>query len=123
MGFVLLDMTFRVERAFKVRIPKGWHELMGMSWQDGGSDATLDQYHEFVLGLCREQGVNPPSDSLATSTEPPIGIQMPARSSATHFLLNAEPSRAGHLRRPGAPSRQHLCGLVYSSRGFWRQFC
>jgi hypothetical protein len=63
MGMVLLDMTFRVERAFRVRVPKGWHEQLGISWQDGGSDATLGQYHEFVLRLCKEQGAVVPAES------------------------------------------------------------
>jgi hypothetical protein len=61
MGFVLLDLTFRAEKAFKVRIPRGWHERLGI--REEGGDATLAQYHAFLLELCREQGVEPPGDS------------------------------------------------------------
>ena len=63
MGLVLLDMTFRVEKAFRIRVPKGWHQQLGISWKDGGSDATLDQYHQFIQRLCHEQGAAVPADS------------------------------------------------------------
>ena len=61
MGFVLLDLTFRAERAFKVDVPAGWHERLGI--RTAGDDATLAQYHELLLALCREQGREPPPDS------------------------------------------------------------
>jgi hypothetical protein len=61
MGFILLDLTFRAERAFNVRIPRRWVERLGI--RRDGDDATLEQYHEFLLELCREQNVVPPETS------------------------------------------------------------
>ncbi|MDB5297068.1 MAG: hypothetical protein JWO31_3051 [Phycisphaerales bacterium] len=61
MGLVLLDVTFRAERAFGVRVPRDWHERLDI--RKDGDDATLAQYHAFLLDLCREQGVEPPRES------------------------------------------------------------
>jgi hypothetical protein len=61
MGFVLLDVEFRTERAYKIRIPRGWPEQLGI--RGGGDDATLKDMHEYLLRLCREQNVVPPEDS------------------------------------------------------------
>jgi len=64
MGFVLLDITFRVERAFKVRVPDAWTEgLVGIAWGKAGNDATLAEYHAYILELCRVQNVPPPTES------------------------------------------------------------
>jgi hypothetical protein len=49
MGLALLDMTFRTEKAFKIRMPKDWPQQLGINWGDGGKDATLAQYHAFIL--------------------------------------------------------------------------
>ncbi len=68
MGFVLLDLTFRVERAFKIKMPKDWPLQLGLSSEEPKSDATLLQYHRFVLQLCGQQNVAPPADSWAVLT-------------------------------------------------------
>ncbi len=61
MGFVLLDVEFRAERAFKIRIPRRWPEHLGI--RRDGDDATLKDMHEYLLRLCQEQNVVPPEDS------------------------------------------------------------
>lgn len=61
MGLVLLDLTFRVEEAFKIRIPKTWFEDLGL--RNAGEDVTLGRYQLFIEQLCREQGVEVPADS------------------------------------------------------------
>jgi hypothetical protein len=52
MGLVLLDLTFRVERALGVRIPSHWHNDLGLKWKGEKSDATLDEYHQSILKIC-----------------------------------------------------------------------
>ncbi|HEX8910794.1 MAG TPA: hypothetical protein VF796_00445 [Humisphaera sp.] len=61
MGLDLFDLLFRSERAFGVRIPRGWQERIGVRRHE--DDATLATYHAFLLDLCREQGVTPPAES------------------------------------------------------------
>jgi hypothetical protein len=61
MGFVLLDVEFRAERAFNIRIPRRWPEQLGI--RQAGDDATLKDMHEYLLRLCREQNVVAPADS------------------------------------------------------------
>ncbi len=61
MGMILLDVEFRAERAFHIRIPRQWPEQLGIR-ADGG-DATLADVLELLLRLCREQKVAPPKDS------------------------------------------------------------
>ncbi len=63
MGLVLLDVTFRVERAFGIRIPRDWHNDLGLSWKGDKADATLSQYYHYILRLCREQNSPLPPDS------------------------------------------------------------
>src|SRR5262249_796160 len=60
MGMILLDVEFRAERAFKIRIPRNWPAEVV---REGETDATLDQFHEYLLRLCREQSVIAPKDS------------------------------------------------------------
>jgi hypothetical protein len=61
VGFVFLDVQFRAERAFKIRIPRRWPEQLGI--REAGDDATLQDLHEYLLRLCREQNVVAPADS------------------------------------------------------------
>ncbi len=88
-------MTFRVERAFRIRVPKGWHEQLGISWQDGGSDATLSQYHEFVLRLCHEQGAAVPVDSwpmLIRIVEDASGLERDKITEETKIIRDIGPT-------------------------------
>ena len=59
MGLNLLDLTFRTERAFKIRMPKDWGERLGHV----EDDRTLEQFHRLVLELCSEQQVQAPQNS------------------------------------------------------------
>jgi hypothetical protein len=61
MGHDLLDLTFRAERAFAIRMPRDWMTRHGVG--KNGHDATLGQFHELLLELCREQNVTPPAES------------------------------------------------------------
>ncbi len=61
MGLVLIDLEFRAEDAFKIRMPDTWYERVGI--HTAGDDATLAQFHGLLLELCREQNVDPPADS------------------------------------------------------------
>jgi hypothetical protein len=61
MGMILLDVEFRAEWAFRIRIPRGWPEQLGI--REAGDDATLKDMHEYLLRLCREQDVAAPEDS------------------------------------------------------------
>jgi hypothetical protein len=61
MGLVLLDVEFRAERAFKIRVPRRWPDQLGI--RDAGEDATLKDLHAYLLRLCQEQNVVPPEDS------------------------------------------------------------
>ena len=65
MGMVTLDMTFRVEKTLRIRVPKDWLRQLGISWEEPQKDATLAEIHRFVLRLCDEQQVSPPADSWA----------------------------------------------------------
>lgn len=61
MGLILLDLTFRVEHAFKIRIPRNWPAQLGLKVP--GDDVTLGQYLEYIAKLCEEQGVDVPDDA------------------------------------------------------------
>jgi len=61
MGMVLLDVTFRVERAFGIDMPRdGWSE---MGIQRAGDDVTVGQYHAYIRAQCEAQGKPIPTDS------------------------------------------------------------
>jgi hypothetical protein len=65
MGLVLLDYTFRIEKAFKIRLHRDWwFGTAKLDWQLG-SDITLGELDQLLLRECRNQRVEPPSDSLS----------------------------------------------------------
>ena len=61
MGLDLMDMTFRAERSFKIRMPNNWVERLGIVKRE--DDATLEEFHRLLLHLCSEQQVEPPENS------------------------------------------------------------
>jgi hypothetical protein len=61
MGLVLLDVTFQVEKAFRIQLPREWPERLGV--RTAGDDATLEEFHTMVLQLCQEQRVPVPKGS------------------------------------------------------------
>jgi hypothetical protein len=67
MGLTLLDFQFQVEKAFKIRMPKGWPQRLGIVTVE--ADATLEQFHQLVLELCREQRVMVPPNSWTLVAE------------------------------------------------------
>jgi hypothetical protein len=66
MGLDLLDLTFRAERSFAIRMPRDWMTRLGV--KKDGDDATLAQFHGLLLELCREQNVAPPAESWQVVT-------------------------------------------------------
>jgi hypothetical protein len=95
MGFVLLDITFRIERAFGIRLPKGWPDQLGIVWDEGGNDATLAQFHDFVLRLCREQDITTPVESwpmLVQIVEDATGMGTDEITSDTKIVRDIAPS-------------------------------
>jgi hypothetical protein len=61
MGMIVLDLQFRFEKVFKIRIPRGWLAEIGI--REAGDDATLAEIEQYLLRLCRDQNVVPPQDS------------------------------------------------------------
>jgi hypothetical protein len=95
MGMVLLDMTFRVERKFHIRIPKNWHEQLGLSWRDGNTDVTLRQYHEYILKLCDQQGALAPAESwsmIVKAVEDASGLDRSKITADTMLIRDIGPT-------------------------------
>jgi hypothetical protein len=64
MGLILLDLSFRIEKGFKIQLGKGWWlDHLGLSWESDGHDITLADLHAEILLECSRQGVEPPADS------------------------------------------------------------
>jgi hypothetical protein len=61
MGMILLDLSFRIEKAFKIEVPRQWLADMGLS--KAGDDISLSGLHDYVLRLCDQQHVTAPADS------------------------------------------------------------
>jgi hypothetical protein len=66
LGLKLLDLQFRIERAFNLgALPEGWwFNTAKLDW-DLGSDLTIGELHQLVLRECRDRNVEPPPDSLS----------------------------------------------------------
>lgn len=65
MGLILLDLTFRLETGFKIRLPKAWWiDHLNLAWgPDEVRDISLQDLHDELLLECERQGVAPPTDS------------------------------------------------------------
>ncbi len=61
MGMLLLDLEFRLERTFKIAIPKTWLSELGL--REKGDDVSLLYVHKYILTLCEQQGSLPFPDS------------------------------------------------------------
>src|SRR5580765_365725 len=60
MGMDLLDFTFRVEKAFRIKMPR---EVFDRLPQRIPFDATAGEMHDLVLSVCAHQGVHAPPSS------------------------------------------------------------
>lgn len=94
MGLVLLDVTFRVERAFGIRVPRDWHNDLGLVWKGDKADATLGEYHQYILRLCREQNVPASPQSwiiLAQVIEDASGMDREKLTEDTRLIRDIAP--------------------------------
>lgn len=60
MGMDLLDFTFRVEKAFKIKVPREAYDRLPRRVP---FDATAGELHDWVAELCAAQGVPRPFSS------------------------------------------------------------
>lgn len=56
----LLDFTFRVERAFGIKVPRDAYDRLPRRTP---FDVTAGEVHDWVVRLCAEQGVKVPPSS------------------------------------------------------------
>jgi hypothetical protein len=108
MGLVLLDITFRVEKAFNIQIPDGWHAQLGLDWKTN-NDATVGQYHEFLLRLCDEQHVLPPPDSwkiLIGVIQDASGLRRDKITAETRLIADIAPSGLPNVQFNGKSARK-----------------
>ncbi|HEV2296232.1 MAG TPA: hypothetical protein VGR35_20475 [Tepidisphaeraceae bacterium] len=60
MGLDLLDFTFRIEKAFKIKVPRDAYDRLPTRIP---FEATAGEMHDWIAQLCVEQGVAPPPSS------------------------------------------------------------
>lgn len=91
MGVDLLDITFRIEKTFGIRMPfNAWLEFAGMNRDQVaavGFDVTAGQIYDFIVSRLREM---------------PDGLHVPVESPPKSFNPN----------RPGPWSREDVWDLL-----------
>jgi len=60
MGFDLLDFTFRIEKAFQIKVPRQAYDRLPKRMP---FEATAGEMHDWVAQMCAEQGVKLPPSS------------------------------------------------------------
>jgi hypothetical protein len=60
MGLNLLDFTFRIEKAFKIKVPRKAYERLPKRIP---FEVTAGEMHDWVAQLCAEQGARLPPSS------------------------------------------------------------
>ena len=60
MGLDLLDFTFRIEKAFRIKVPREAYDRLP---KRNPFEATAGEMHDWVAQLCAEQGVQLPPSS------------------------------------------------------------
>jgi len=90
MGLVILDLNFRLERAFKLQLGKDlWVEWLEMKPDGSRQEKTLEETYHWLLQECAKQGVTPPPDSwvlFATQLADASGLK-PAEISRDMLLI------------------------------------
>ena len=60
MGVDLLDFTFRIEKTFQIKVPREAYDRLPKRIP---FDATAGEMHDWVVGICADQGVEVPFSS------------------------------------------------------------
>ena len=60
MGFDLLDFTFRIEKAFQIKVPRQAYDRLPKRMP---FEATAGEMHDWVAQMCAEQAVKLPPSS------------------------------------------------------------
>jgi hypothetical protein len=61
MGIDFLDVAFRIEKQFGVRIEPA--DILPAWTKDDRNDVTAGEFHEIICEKCREQGIKVPRSS------------------------------------------------------------
>ena len=66
MGIDALDIVFRLEKSFGIKVPRGrlfWTDEQRRRGEDPPGDVSVGEIHERLSGLMREQNLPVPGDS------------------------------------------------------------